>query len=171
MRIGDALTDWMRSQTTKKESLEGGRHRRAKYEILELLRAQRACVTFTDGETEIQIVPPYIQAGNLETIIVADRVAHEVGWPGVMDNCEPVVYRRKFGCSPQWIFDIGVYANGRLSGVIEVTSHNHMKADKLDGIMEAGLWLVDFPWDSVSAGEWSDDFLTVSFPVGKVWYP
>lgn len=71
------------------------------------------------------------------------QCAVETGWPMVMPQCTYESYRIMRGVSPEYIFDIGVFRDLALVGVVEITNKGSLGQSKVDGVLRRGMWLAE----------------------------
>ena len=171
VRFGD-IADLVISDIGRREKPESYRHRIAKCELADRLRNPDMTVVFSDGHERMDMLSVDSPAALSPSAYRPDHIAVEVGWPGLMEDCTFQSYIRRFKRPPEYIFDIGVFLDGRLDGVIEITKSSHIPPAKLWAISNAGLWLADVPADAVwTAIRRSQEPCHMQVHCSKVWVP
>lgn len=124
------LGDFMAVQDTRSDS-EGYKHVHGKARMVSLLNEFPGLTKlFTCGDEEIRL------GGGIQA-------TPEVGWPKVMPRCTFDTYRMKRGEPPEYIFDVGVFRDNELIGVVEILNASKTYLPKLKGVLRSGLWLIE----------------------------
>jgi hypothetical protein len=73
----------------------------------------------------------------------------EVGWPMVMPRCTYDSYWLRRRCAPDFIFDLGLFIDNELVGIVEITNTCPLRPGKIKEVLMRGIWLAEVSVDTV----------------------